>query len=343
MRKIQIEKYGENGYQIYRVPSIICTDKGTLIVGYECRYGGDWSAMDLAVRRSTDGGEHWSERMIVVQGGGIDAIHNVVLFADGDTVHLIWHRNYREVFYMYSLDEGLTWSASENISGAYNMLRKQYNWTVIAAGPGHGLITKEGRMMIPVWVSANRENITSHHPSVVTTLYSNDHGKTWKCGEIIWDEEDFVDPNESVLAQLSDGSMMINCRHETGGSVRKVGFSPDGIQKWGGFYFDEQLVDPICCAGMTQGDGHLWFTNCACKKEEGRVHLSIRRSDDDGKTWPYIKELAETGGYSDVFYSPVKHMLYIIAETGRAMEETFSFGLSVISLSPEEITESVAI
>lgn len=340
MNQTQLEAYNEGGYKIYRVPGIVCTDKGTLIAAYECRHGADWSAMDLAVRRSEDGGESWSERCIVADGQGINVLHNAILFADGDTVHMVWHRNYREAYYMYSRDEGLTWSKARDITDAYLPLRKQYNWTVIAAGPGHGLVTSKGRMIIPVWVASNIENITSHHPSVVTTLYSDDHGKTWQCGEIIWAKEDFIDPNESVLAELSDGRIMINCRHETGTGVRKVGFSPDGISGWDSFYFDEQLIDPVCCAGMTQGDGHLWFTNCACKAEEGRIRLSIRRSDDDGKTWPYIKELAGTGGYSDVFYSPSAKMLYVIAETGRATDKTFSFGISVFCLSPEEISAS---
>ena len=337
MRRTRIEEYEKGGYRIYRVPCIVCTDRGTAIAAYECRFGGDWSAMDLAIRRSTDGGHTWSDRMIVVEGHGIDAIHNAVLFADGSMVHLIWHRNYREACYMRSLDQGLTWSEPRDISDAYLRLRKRYNWTVIAAGPGHGLVTSAGRLIVPVWAAANSRDITSHHPSVVTTLYSDDHGETWQCGEIIWDREDFVDPNESVLAELSDGRMMINCRHETGNGLRKVGFSPDGTSNWDGFCFDAQLIDPVCCAGMTQGDGHLWFTNCACGKEEGRIRLSIRRSDDDGRTWPHRRELAEQGGYSDVFYSPSRKMLYVIAETGRATEHTFSFGLSIISLSPEEI------
>jgi len=240
---------------------------------------------------------------------------------------------------MYSLDEGENWSEPRNISKAYTDLRSQYNWTVIAAGPGHGLVTSKGRMMIPLWVSANPGNITSHHPSVVTILYSDDHGENWQCGEIIWNAPDFIDPNESVLAELSDGSIMINCRHETGKNVRKVGFSPDGISGWNDFYFDEQLIDPICCAGMTQGDGHIWFSNCACKREEGRIHLSIHQSDDDGKTWPYRLEVAALGGYSDIFYSQKDRKLYMIAETGRSTEETFSFGLSVGSVEAAKVYE----
>lgn len=341
MKQLYLEKYNEGGYKIYRVPSIVCTQNGVLIVCYECRYGGDWSAMDMVIRRSEDGGHTWSDRILIFSGCEIDAIHNGILFADGDMVHLVWHRNYREAYHSCSKDDGLTWSEPRDISYAYKPLRAQYKWTVIAAGPGHGLVTQSGRLIIPVWAAANRENICDHHPSVVTTLYSDDHGETWQCGEIIWDKPDFIDPNESVIAQLSDGSFMINCRHETGNGMRKVGFSPDGISGWHSFVFEPQLIDPVCCAGMTQGDGSLWFTNCVCDRRTAkhmRDHLSLRRSDDDGKTWSAPFELDQQGGYSDVFYSHEKGMLYIAAETGRAdPSNTWTFGLSVITVNPQEM------
>ncbi|HIS85907.1 MAG TPA: exo-alpha-sialidase [Candidatus Faecivicinus avistercoris] len=327
---VELERFGQGGYRIYRVPSIVCTARGTLLVCYECRFGGDWSAMDLALRRSADGGETWSERVILAPGRGVDAVHNGVLFVDGEAVHLIYHRNYRRAFHQRSDDDGRTWTPPREITDALQSLRTQYNWTVFAAGPGHGLTMSTGRMVVPVWVSANRECITSHHPSVVTTLYSDDHGETWACGEIIWDAPDFVDPNESVLAELPDGRIMINCRHETGKDARKVGFSPDGIRGWEGFHFDERLVDPVCAAGIAQGDGRLWFVNCACRREEGRVRLTVRESGDGGATWPKSREIAAEGGYSDIAYDPSRKMLCVAAETGRAVAgETFSFGLSV--------------
>ena len=42
---------------IYRVPSITVTNKGTVLVCYECRHGFDWSAMDMVIAksRSADG------------------------------------------------------------------------------------------------------------------------------------------------------------------------------------------------------------------------------------------------------------------------------------------------
>ena len=335
MKQIYLEKFNQGGYFMYRVPSIAVTQRGTVIACYECRNGGDWSAMDLVIRRSTDGGDTWSERIYIAPSNDVDVMHNGILFADGDTVHLLYHRNYRELFYIKSTDEGVTWTEPRNISDAYLEVRKQYKWTVADAGPGHGFITRNGRMMIPVWLASNKANITDHHPSVVTTLYSDDHGATWQCGEIIWDSADFIDPNESVLAELPDGRIMISSRHETRNGMRKFGFSPDGISGWKDFYFEPQITEPICAAGMTQDDEHIWYTHCDCS--EGRVNLCLHRSDDWGKTWNLIKQLDPLGGYSDAFYSSSDKRLYVIAETGREQVEVgHSFGMSVIILEQGE-------
>ena len=338
MQSVNIETYQENGYKIYRVPSILCTPRGTVIVCYECRYGGDWSAMDLVIRRSTDGGRTWSDRIMIGEGHGIDAVHNGILFADGERTHLVYHRNYRHAYHVTSMDDGVTWSAPQEITYAYDKLRARYPWTVIAAGPGSGLTTSGGRMIIPVWVSSNRELITSHHPSVVTTLYSDDHGQTWDTGEILWDAPDFVDPNESLIAELSDGRYMLNCRHETGTGVRKVGYSPDGISGWGGFYFDPAMKDPVCAAGMTQHGHTLWFVNCRCERSEGRRNLTLRRSTDDGQSWSSGLVISETGGYSDITSSPDGRTLWVIAETGRTDPNSeWTFGLSCYTVQADEV------
>ena len=47
-----IEKAGENGYEFYRIPGIIATDKGTLIVYYEARHGDDWAVIDIFMKRA---------------------------------------------------------------------------------------------------------------------------------------------------------------------------------------------------------------------------------------------------------------------------------------------------
>lgn len=339
MLRTRLEEFTQGGYAVYRVPSMICTDKGTLIMACECRHGGDWGVMDQMIRRSFDGGKTWTDREMIYSSKGIDVINNGVLFADGDTVHMLFAKNFRNLYYIKSTDEGETWTEPKDISYAVDCIRDKYNWnwTVFAPGPGHGMVTSSGRLIIPAWVVANITDINAHTPSHVTTIYSDDHGETWNSGELIYSTEGFLNPNESVLAELSDGSFMINCRHMSGTNDRKVGYSPDGISGWHGFFNEKQLTDPTCAAGMTQGEGAIWFTNCDCTTVDGRINLRLKKSYDDGKTWNTVLDIAKFGGYSDCFYSSKLKKLFVIAEEGRKREYMFSFGLTFYAFDENEI------
>ena len=295
----------------YRIPCLVRTDGGTLLTVFECRQGTDWGATDVVLRRSTDEGVTWSDKQIVFSGEMRSVIHNPILFADGGTVHLLCHRNYRQAFYLKSTDEGVTWSAPREITPAYESVLDGYRWTVAAAGPGHGIVTRGGRLMIPVWLSKNLNEIYAHHPSVVTVLYSDDHGETWACGDLIPATPQMTDPNESVIAQLSDGSFLLCLRHITETHLRILARSEDGLHNWHDFRYEPQLPDCICAAGLT-GDGRrLWLSNCPT---EGRRNLTVSQSDDDGRTWGRKRVIADRAGYSDIFYHPATDCLYLLAE-----------------------------
>ena len=339
MKKIHLERYNEGGYKIYRVPSIIVTDRGTVIAAYESRRStNDWASMDITIRRSTDGGMTWSDRIVVADSHERSCMHNVVLFADGNTVHLLYTENYRNTYYIFSTDEGLTWSKPRDITAVFEPLRTHWNWTVAATGPCHGIVTSGGRLLVPVWLAANKYDVKSHHPAVVTTLYSDDHGQTWQCGEIIWPTNEYIDLNESILAETSDGRLLINCRHVTGNGMRLLGYSPDGISGWHDIHFAPELKEPICAAGMAYDISRIWFTNCDNGTDMRRIDLTLQRSDDQGKSWRKLCVLDRFGGYSDAFYDKTSDRLYIIAETGRSIEgDDFSFDLSVFVLDGSEI------
>lgn len=52
----------KGGYKTYRVPGILATPKGTVLVTAEARPGGgDWGDNDIVLRRSMDGGDSWAE------------------------------------------------------------------------------------------------------------------------------------------------------------------------------------------------------------------------------------------------------------------------------------------
>src|SRR6516162_7926986 len=62
--KIDVFEAGKEGYTLYRIPGIVVTAKGTVLAYCEARKGegGDWTTIDILLRRSTDGGKTWGQR-----------------------------------------------------------------------------------------------------------------------------------------------------------------------------------------------------------------------------------------------------------------------------------------
>ena len=53
MKIVAVEKRNTDGYDIFRIPGIICTSKGSLIAYCECRMtGADWAPIDIGMRKS---------------------------------------------------------------------------------------------------------------------------------------------------------------------------------------------------------------------------------------------------------------------------------------------------
>jgi sialidase-1 len=81
-------------------------------------------------------------------------------------VHLIYCINYARAYYRFSRDSGLTFSPPVGITAAFETLRPQYDWEVIATGPGHGIRLRSGRLLVPIWLSTGGR---SHRPSVTAS------------------------------------------------------------------------------------------------------------------------------------------------------------------------------
>ncbi|MCX6903027.1 MAG: sialidase family protein [Verrucomicrobia bacterium] len=190
--------------------------------------------------------------------------------------------------------------------------RGSYDWRVLATGPAHGIQLKNGRLVVPVWLSTGTGG-NAHRPSVVGTIYSDDHGRTWHAGDIaIPDAPPYRWPNETVVVQLADGRVLLNARSESEAQRRLVTTSPDGATGWSPARFDEALLEPICMAGMVRYDARrILFSNPhnltrrdhkeAPGKGRDRINLSVKLSQDEAQTWP-VNKLLEAGfsGYSDL-------------------------------------------
>jgi sialidase-1 len=209
--------------------------------------------------------------------------NNPVLIADRDgTVHMVFCLEYMRCFYQRSGDDGITWSKPVEITKTFEAFRKDYDWKVLATGPNHSIQLKGGRLLVPVWLSTSTGR-NAHRPSVTATIFSDDAGKTWQASEIaIPCTSKFVNPNETVAVELADGRVMLNARNESEARRRIVVTSPDGATRWSAPRFQEDLVDPVCMAGLTryhhEGKRLLLFSNIDSDGPSALVNQTMKKS-----------------------------------------------------------------
>ncbi len=338
---------GEGGYKLFRIPGIVVTPAGTVLAYCEARKGdsGDWGSIDVMLRRSTDGGKTWlpRRRLVHVEGDqplnpvaaaqkldrpGENTVNNPVAIVDyqDGSLHFLYCLEYMRCFYMRSRDEGATWTEAVEITSTFDAFRSEYDWKVIATGPGHGIQLRhgpyEGRLVVPVWLSLGTGE-HAHRPSVASTIFSDDHGKTWQRGEIaVPDTPDSIHPSETIVVQLSDGRVMLNTRSESKQHRRLVTFGPDGATGWSRPRFDEALLEPICMAAIVRvrrprgaQPGLIAFSNPhnlsrrlggeIAGRPRDRMRMAIKLSHDEGRSWPYHRILEQGfSGYSDLAALP---------------------------------------
>jgi sialidase-1 len=180
----------------------------------------------------------------------------------------------------------------------------------------------------------------------VVSVYSDDHGRTWKAGEVAVPDNDVtVIPNETCCVQLADGRVLFNSRNESFNYRRLVTYSADGISGWSEPVFADAFFEPICEASLCRYSlysdrsknrilfcnpdsrhdpwmGHSPFTGRSATHRH-RTNLTVRMSYDESLTWPVSKVIDPgVAGYSDLAVTP-DGKIHCIYEGGALNDDHF--------------------
>ena len=337
-----------DGYHTYRIPTMVVTAKGTILVFVEGRktHRRDHGDVDLLMKRSEDGGRTWSKQVLIHEEGG-DALIRVgnpcpIVEKDGKTVHLLFTRNGPGCFFSTrSTDDGSSWEPFTKVSDdpkapeyqKDNFLRGFGESPVgVGAGPVHGIHTSKGRLIAPSYAGF-KVNGEGRGGSCV--IYSDDKGKTWKAGGVIpWVPE--FRHGECTIVERSNGSLLMNMRTSEPGKYsfgyRLTSVSKDHGMTWSKPVVDKNLPCPACQASMIRlNEKEILFLNPAVNHNGGfsiwsRKNLTLRVSQDDGRSWPESRVLNEgLAGYSDLAIAKNGNILCLFENGTRDYCEKITF------------------
>jgi sialidase-1 len=337
-----------DGYHTYRIPTMVVTAKGTILVFVEGRktHRRDHGDVDLLMKRSEDGGRTWSKQVLIHEEGG-NALIRVgnpcpIVEKDGKTVHLLFTRNGPGCFfYTRSTDDGNNWKPFVKVSDdpkapeyrKGNFLANFGGSPVsVGAGPVHGIHTSKGRLIAPSYVG---HKVDGEGRGQSCIIYSDDGGKSWEAGGVIpWVPE--FRHGECTIIERRDGSLLMNMRTAAPGvysfGYRLTSVSTDHGMTWSKPMVDKNLPCPACQASMIRLNGkEILFLNPAVNHHGGfsiwsRKKLTLRLSRDEGKSWQASRVLNEgLAGYSDLAIGKNGNILCLFENGERDYCEKITF------------------
>ncbi|MHC5068669.1 MAG: DUF459 domain-containing protein, partial [Planctomycetota bacterium] len=298
---------GDDGVSEYRIPSLITTTAGTLLAVCDARVdrpGDVPNNVDLVVKRSSDGGVSWSEQAVAIDFPGVEgaadpslvqdresgAIFVAYVYCPGrsddpDLAPRLSGRRIMAVHLLRSDDDGVTWSQPIDIQP---QLQPDGELVVCWPGPGRGIQTRAGRLIIPVseWTGSGY---------LSRLVVSDDHGVSWAFAGT-----GVAEVNEPTVAEAGDGSLLMVARNGNRGR-RGVARSTDGGLSWSAVGEPAELVAPNCQGSLlvysARADGaerDVWL-HATPGDPAARRQLTVRVSFDEGHTWP-ISRVLDPGG-----------------------------------------------
>ena len=361
---------GVAGFKCHRIPALTTATNGWIIAAWDGRpetCQDAPQANSIVYRISKDGGKSWTPiqtalagtpgankvgfsdpSFVVDRSTGTIFLFSVKSFDAGlFQSHLGTDPNARNILHAHvveSHDNGQTWvnprTITDQVTAGY-----EGQWFTRFASSGEGIQLRYGAhagRLIQQYAVANAGSTSL----MAVSVYSDDHGATWKPGA---SSEGSADENKVV--ELSDGRLLLNSRTQGTAGQRLEAISYDGGQTWGPFRHNWDLTDPRNNASIIraypnapQGSARarvLLFSNA--DSSTARANGTIRVSYDDGFTWNEGKVfesgdmaystlhalndgtwglLYETGGYKNIDFMRVDAAYLGLTDPGEDVAPT---------------------
>lgn len=315
---------GDDGSKYYRIPAMLKTAKGTLLVMADRRkhHSGDLPQdIDIVLKRSDDAGRTWSKSQLIIPGKGFEKGFGdaaLVQCPSGKIIMIcvggkgLWNSTPKDPIRTYtveSTDDGKTWSAPKDITnqifgeGCTNPERAQ--WLAAFCASGHGICSATGRVM---FVTAVRENQRWNLSNYL--LYSDDEGENWHLSERAFEGGD-----EAKVVELPNGDILMSVRNKHRGDRYFVSSSDNGIH-WTATARYAKLHDPVVNGTpiVVHAQNKPYLLHSLPKgpgRQLGRIYAY------DLQQWKWVSALDVAPGpnaYSDILQLDNDNIAYISEE-----------------------------
>ncbi|MEU0332841.1 sialidase family protein [Streptomyces sp. NPDC006193] len=297
---------GQEGYAAFRIPAVVATHRGTLLAFCEGRAdsAADHGHIDVVLKRSADGGRTWGPLQVAASNGGGLAGNPAPVVLDTGRVLLVHIRaaasateaaivrgqvtdaDGRRVWVRHSDDDGVTWSAPEEITAQV----KRPGWRWYATTPGHALQLSAGRVLVPANHTLPPTGADTGAEAKYNSghcLLSDDRGATWYLGYLDENTDGYVNVNETTAAELPDGRVYLNTRNDS----PSPGNRADAHSADGGrtlvkpFRPQAGLTAPVCEGSVLQLRDPDLLLFSGPGDPAARALMTVRASADGGTTW----------------------------------------------------------